>query len=359
MAGSFYSLEEVAQILGKTEDEVRNLVQDGKIRECRDGSKRQFKKEEIDDLKNEFEPLILNDSGELELNLDEDESIPDIKEESSVIGLSDGSSIIGLSDETSTPAPAISEAKEPPIDQLDDMIQLSEADTQLGDEGLNLLADEVDELSLNDELSDTAIASAGEESEGGEDEIGRLDADVNMDSFGSGSGLLDLSLQADDTSLGAVLDDILPSAGGEEAGGAAIDEFEKMETVSEPEFGEAIEDEQASSNITEAAPMADSFGGFHEPASEETTPAAAGAAVTYVQVPEDPTNNAFGSMLFVTVLSLVFIAGSHMAASKGITTSLLLMTQNIVWMIAGGLLVAALAVLGVGYAITGKGTKKK
>ena len=44
------------------------------------------------------------------------------------------------------------------------------------------------------------------------DELGDLDADSNLESVGSGSGLLDLSLQADDTSLGAVLDDILPAA---------------------------------------------------------------------------------------------------------------------------------------------------
>ena len=53
-----------------------------------------------------------------------------------------------------------------------------------------------------------------------------------MESFGSGSGLLDLSLQADDTSLGAVLDDILP-AGAEEGGeipmaGGLMDEEDLM-----------------------------------------------------------------------------------------------------------------------------------
>ena len=35
-----------------------------------------------------------------------------------------------------------------------------------------------------------------------------IEEDVNLDSFGSGSGLLDLSLQADDTSLGGILDEI-------------------------------------------------------------------------------------------------------------------------------------------------------
>lgn len=38
-----------------------------------------------------------------------------------------------------------------------------------------------------------------------------IEEDVNLDSFGSGSGLLDLSLQADDTSLGGIIDEIYTS----------------------------------------------------------------------------------------------------------------------------------------------------
>ena len=45
------------------------------------------------------------------------------------------------------------------------------------------------------------------------DEVGD---DVNLDTFGSGSGLLDLSLQADDTSLGGILDEIYTANGDEQ-----------------------------------------------------------------------------------------------------------------------------------------------
>ena len=38
---------------------------------------------------------------------------------------------------------------------------------------------------------------------------------MNLDTFGSVSGLLDLSLQADDTSLGGILDEIYTPGGGE------------------------------------------------------------------------------------------------------------------------------------------------
>ena len=50
MAGMFYSLKETAERLGKTEDEVRQLAVDGKLREFRDGSNLLFKIEEVNAL---------------------------------------------------------------------------------------------------------------------------------------------------------------------------------------------------------------------------------------------------------------------------------------------------------------------
>ena len=67
-------------------------------------------------------------------------------------------------------------------------------------------------------LSAETVAPAGEGTEASLEEI---EDDVNLDSFGSGSGLLDLSLQADDTSLGGILDEIYTSEGGGEEGKAA------------------------------------------------------------------------------------------------------------------------------------------
>jgi hypothetical protein len=55
-----------------------------------------------------------------------------------------------------------------------------------------------EENSQNSDITDMDTSLMGEE----------IDNDVNLDSFGSGSGLLDLSLQADDTSLGGILDEI-------------------------------------------------------------------------------------------------------------------------------------------------------
>ena len=50
MAGMFYSLEEVAEKLNVTEDEVKGFVRQGRLREFRDGSNLLFKVEEVESL---------------------------------------------------------------------------------------------------------------------------------------------------------------------------------------------------------------------------------------------------------------------------------------------------------------------
>ena len=50
MAGMFYSLKEAAQRLGVTEDQVKQLAKENKLREFRDGSNLLFKIEEVNAL---------------------------------------------------------------------------------------------------------------------------------------------------------------------------------------------------------------------------------------------------------------------------------------------------------------------
>ena len=94
---------------------------------------------------------------------------------------------------------------------LSQMGDLTMADTNVGTVGINILSGTEDSFKLTEDTKADTLSADAEAI----DELESLDADANMESFGSGSGLLDLSLQADDTSLGAVLDDILP-AGAEE-----------------------------------------------------------------------------------------------------------------------------------------------
>lgn len=95
---------------------------------------------------------------------------------------------------------------------------LTKADTAMGTTGINVLAESDGDYQLaSDTKAETTVPDDDDDFDLGDDDIlaestglGNLDDDLNLDSIGSGSGLLDLSLQADDTSLGAVLDDILP-----------------------------------------------------------------------------------------------------------------------------------------------------
>ena len=50
MAKPFYSMDEAAARLGKTEDDIRDMVRDGQLREFRDAGKVFFKAEDVDNL---------------------------------------------------------------------------------------------------------------------------------------------------------------------------------------------------------------------------------------------------------------------------------------------------------------------
>ena len=50
MAGMFYSLQEAAEKLNKTEEELKQIVKGGKLREFRDGPNLLFKVEEVEAL---------------------------------------------------------------------------------------------------------------------------------------------------------------------------------------------------------------------------------------------------------------------------------------------------------------------
>jgi excisionase family DNA binding protein len=187
MAKPFYSIEEVCEKLGKTQDQVRKLVREGSLREFRDAGKIFFKAEDVDQLAGggqkppaeSFEPLL--DAVDDKPEVPEVPEIPEIAPPSIPSG---GTSIIGLE-------PIEEEKKE---------------DTVITASGIGVFDD--DELEIDaDPMAKTQITT------------GPIDDQVSLEGGGSsGSGLLDLTRESDDTSLGAeLLDEIYP---GEEEGGA-------------------------------------------------------------------------------------------------------------------------------------------
>ena len=146
MAKMFYTLEDVCQKLGKTEDELKAMVASGQIQEFRDRDKLMFKVEQIDLLASSDD-----DAGEVHLDLEE----------------SAGSSGLALESEASS-------------------------------------------LGLTDSREGTGVSvfdtdHAGEDAAEGTRAGEGIDEELSLDAVGSGSGLLDLTRESDETSLGAEL----------------------------------------------------------------------------------------------------------------------------------------------------------
>jgi excisionase family DNA binding protein len=301
MAEMFYSLEQVMDKLGKSKDEVKDLIQQGKLREFRDGEKMLFKIDQVDALAEEMNVLLEESSIEL-----------------SPLETTEFS--LGLDSTASEESEAI-----------------TEADTRVDSQGISVLGEtDIDEYQLTDDTkAETHEIPAGDK------ELGKIEDDVSLDSFGSGSGLLDLSLQADDTSLGAdILDDIYPGDGADAAVGAEGD----LDVAAEAEqmFAEATEPEQkeevglAVEEIEEAPQMI------------QAIPAA----------PPAPTSNAFGIALVLPLLVVIYTVIVVVASAMDVKPVILTAVQDIIWWILGGLAVLAVIVDIVAWMMANKAAQK-
>ncbi|HRJ49483.1 MAG: helix-turn-helix domain-containing protein [Phycisphaeraceae bacterium] len=164
MAKMFYTLEEAAQRLGKTPEEVQTMAERGELQEFRANDRLMFKREQVDlkaggDAEDDLIPLA--DSGDLE-----------------PLTLASSGSATGI-----------------PIDPMNAKeqtgISIFDADA----------TDEADPSALTRVVP--VVSSPGFASDAGAGDPG---------ASGSGSGLMDLTRETDDTSLGAnLLDDVYGS----------------------------------------------------------------------------------------------------------------------------------------------------
>lgn len=287
MAKMFYSLEEAADRLGKTADQVRDMIESGELQEFRSGDELVVKREQID--------LLVGDDGG-------DESVHSeilSSDESSFGDENDDSlGVIGLSD-------SVVDDDKPIIDaDADDSLVIgledSAADGPIGDSvsggSIGLSESQTDDISLDGGTTggSTGGGSAGGDASGiislasesgshaalefdvpespdakdqtgisifddGMDDSADSDATLitdatapdmstpDFDAGASGSGLLDLTREGDDTSLGVdLLDD---GSGASGAGVAAAGEISEEGALFEtPEAGDT--------DIAQAVPMA-------------------------------------------------------------------------------------------------------
>ncbi len=223
MAKQFYSVEEAQNKLGLTEEELKQLIRDGQLREFRDGGKVLYKTEEVDSLANNLATLsgsLSGTSGELVLEPTDETSM----------GLT-GSDMLELDE---------AERTDDNVAVVDD----PKEDTVITSVGISVFDDE--DMAEADPAAKTVPSTL--EPAGGSGGTGVLTGSGSGGSGGSGgtgSGLLDLTREADDTSLGAeLLDEIysedqeagLPEIGEATRAGldAAIPEEREQEEIFEP-----------------------------------------------------------------------------------------------------------------------------
>jgi len=290
MAGMFYSLQEVAEKLSRTEEQIKELVKQGRLREFRDGSNLLFKIDEVE--------ALLSDTG---------------------IMASQGSSAL---------AEAYEIALAPEPTETPPAAELTGADTAIAAEGVDVLGDTDGDYKLADDTMDETKAASSEVS------LEEIEEDVNLDTFGSGSGLLDLSLQADDTSLGGILDEIYTPEGEDQQAPEAL----------EPEV--APDAEQMLSAVGIEAP--------------ESEPEIIPTAQAYVEPQPDVLSNAFGIMLFLPLLAVIYtVIVTTVAGFGGTAPAIATKVQGIIWYIVLAAILAAALIVGAAFVLGGPAGKKQ
>lgn len=308
MAKMFYTMEEAKSAIGRSEEEIKQFAREGRLREFRDGPRLMFKADQVEQLKSE----LGGGGGGADGGLDQVD-----------LGMSDSGGMIGLVDTTGASGTSIT---------------LSDADTGqssgAGMPGMKMKDDTAlaADLGLSGTMGGSlgGVPSPGRHGSGSgtglsgtfsgrsgaginvfgtDDTIEHVDPaaqtaitggirdQIDLQGVGSGSGLLDLTRESDDTSLGAVLDEITPAGRGgatafgspEGSLGAVLDDTPAPRVAAPPVYIQAPD------------PLAPAFGG-----------AALGAAAVVL----------FG--LFVLISS---VAGTHPeAVSKFRETSLMVGT---------------------------------
>ena len=365
MAGRFYSLKEAAKKLNKTVEELKEIVKEGKLREFRDGPNLLFKVEEIEALMSDtsvspseetpapeaLEPEMLElESPELEAEEPETPELEISELESPELEMPalETPEPEELSPETPAPSEQAADTDEillaPETGVSVPPSELTDADTAITGEGISVLGETDRDYQVTDDtMAETAVPPGKTGTMGTTPEVPleKVEEDVNLDSFGSGSGLLDLSLQADDTSLGGVLDEIYTAEG----------EAKEPAEAAGPAVDVAAEAEQILSEEEE----------FVGP---QPAPEIAALAQPYIEMAPDVQSNAFGMLLFLPLVVLVYTAVVAVAGLRGVMPSILTKVQGVIWyillgaIVVSGLVVGAAFMLGGGPAKADKKPKK-
>ncbi len=405
MAKMFYTLEEAAERLGLGQDKVKEMAASGKLQQFRDRDKLMFKREQVENLADAGGSLGGSQAEASAFGIPLQDPGPD---DTDAMGLSDemgGTDTIKLSgeaDATSSGNFLDDSLAADTADDDDDPLggSFSLEDTNVGasasgrsSSGSGMPGDSLALASLDDadssgssitfdafdegdssgsslaldtapdgdeedpkEATGISVFDAGEVEPAdplAQTQVTRSDIDdeeLALESVGSGSGLLDLTRESDDTSLGAeLLDEIYP--GGESAAGAsATNDFNLESAVG----SSGVFDGALSMETGTAGPSGLENLTAGDPGSMDA-PLAAGEVGTYTTVDEsDPAGSALGAgLLMGATLALIIglaVVVAALAGTRSAITSALVSDDGAmnVLFLALGLAVVAAILGGVG-----------
>ena len=202
MAKMFYTLDEVCEKLSKTEDEVKEMAATGQIQEFRDRDRLMFKVEQIDILAGGDE-----DTGEVHLELEDTSGASGLELSGSGIPLTDSRDSSGTG--------------------------VSVFDTDHGGE---------------EDAEQTKVGEAVQE-------------ELSLEAVGSGSGLLDLTRESDDTSLGAeLLEEVYSGEENIEIPASASGLFEAASSGTRA--APAVEEQEAAAGIAPMPMIVEAYDGI-------------------------------------------------------------------------------------------------
>ncbi|MBC8373952.1 MAG: helix-turn-helix domain-containing protein [Phycisphaerae bacterium] len=226
----YYNEQEAADLLGISAEELAQFVRDQRLQVFKDGDKNMYKGDEVEALaassgggEVDLLPAELGDADPMaRTTVDTNETAADLS-----LGDADPMARTTMDFESGGDAVTLSDA--------DDIGSTGgKEDTVITAEGISIFDEEDLEIETADPMAKTQMAPS-------------LEDQIALDGVGSGSGLLDLTQESDDTSLGAELLDHIDIE--EPAEPVSFDGSDQPPVVIQPVATELVID---SSNVTEA-----------------------------------------------------------------------------------------------------------
>lgn len=312
MAKMFYSIEEAAQRLNVDVQQIKEMAASGQLQQFRDRDQLMFKRDQVDALANGTS----TDPGDSDGPIDLADSA-----DATAMG---GSSIGPISLADSGESDAIDLSADTRAGQTVAGLGGSAAGRDAS--GMNVF--DADEIDAADPMAQTQVTRAVD------------DEDLALESVGSGSGLLDLTRESDDTSLGAeLLDEIYP-------GGDASDSKMGSAVGSSGVFESALGMETGQSAPSGLSHLESTVG----PVVTEPGPAIATAS--YVESFDPAWSGASAGMLITAlialILGLIVMASAIAGVTGGVTATLAEFNPMI---LLAALLVLAAILGGIGFVV--------